>query len=152
VLPDLDHLFGGEGVGTFHNLIVLFAVPLALFMFVFMIERSRDPCSSAYQRFFLAVVVVLTSHLFLDIVSGSTVMLNLSSTAQPISFVSTPLVTTEWGTLVETMDLIWVVIVATVLVGVAAQEVMYENAEGTDLVQSRRTGIPLNLSKPRPQY
>ncbi len=154
-LPDLDHFLPyNNGVGVFHNPIFLFALPVAFLLGAFLLENTVNKSSSKIQRLFLCVTVILLSHFLLDIASGKIVSINLSTSAQTFMLASTPMLTTQWGTLIETKDMVWIFLVMTVVFGNLAQRIMYMNAEAiesTEIIarKKRLNDLHITLSKPK---
>ena len=77
ILPDIDHLIhvsiSGSDISIFHNFNVLLLVPLSLFLMVNMYEAGGN--SSKLRRFFLALTIILSGHLVMDLVAGSTIII-----------------------------------------------------------------------------
>jgi hypothetical protein len=135
VMPDIDHIFSlSQNSGLFHNTLFLGVLPLAMLIFSNLIEASREPDSSAYQRFFICVMVVLLGHLFLDLISGNMVSLSFTSTPLTFSIPSLPLVQIGvLGTLFTTVDLLWLLLFTLVVSGNIALKKVYAISEDYDM-------------------
>lgn len=156
-LPDLDHLLPSYGgVGIFHNLIFLFMLPIAFLLMAFLVENTVNKGSSTFQRLFICVAVVLLVHFLLDITTGKTVSINISTSTQTFTLVSSPLLATDWGVVMETRDVVWILLIMVVAFGNMAQKILYKNAEEAESAEAsvwtrRLDDLPLIISKPRPR-
>ncbi len=70
ILIDLDHFLLSLGYATqccpFHNIFIVFLIPLTLFLISYYLERNSP--SDKFQVFFLLLTVMLTGHLIADMV------------------------------------------------------------------------------------
>jgi len=110
VLPDLDHLLNievsGVPVAYFHNIILLLFFPLILFLLFTMFEVGGY--SSKFTRFFLALLIILTGHLVMDLVAGNTIILQASSELLQFSLPQRDLLSLgSIGTFMTVSDLIF---------------------------------------------
>jgi len=118
MLPDLDHLIiRTEGVGLFHNLLVLGVLPLVLLILVNNKETSQGMHSSRYQRYVIAAGIILIGHLILDAIAGNGFYLGLAASTQfhavPVGLISS----VRYGVLLYTTDLLWATLIILVLSG-----------------------------------
>lgn len=135
VMPDMDHLFSlYQNSRLFHNTLFLGVLPLAMLIFSNLIETSRKADSSAYQRFFIGVTVVLLGHLMLDLIAGNEISLGLTSVPLTFGIPSVPLVESGiFGTLFSTTDLLCVLLFAIVVSGNIVLKKVYAISEGYDV-------------------
>ncbi len=117
VLPDLDHFLNIEASGVpvayFHNIILLLFFPLILFLLFAMFEVGGY--SSKCTRFFLALLIVLTGHLVMDLVAGNVIIFQASPDLIQFSLPQKDLLSLgSIGTFMTVSDLIfgsWLIIV-----------------------------------------
>ena len=110
VLPDIDHLFGieisGVPVAYFHNIILLLFTPIILFLLFTMFEVGGY--SSKYTRFSLALMIILSGHLVMDLVAGNVIILQASPELLQLSLPQKDLLTLgSIGTVMTVSDLIF---------------------------------------------
>ncbi len=69
ILIDLDHFLVPLGYASqyrsFHNVFVVFFLPLTLFLLSYLLERKTQ--SNRFQTFFLLLTVMLTGHVIFDL-------------------------------------------------------------------------------------
>ncbi len=141
MLPDLDHLLPfHNGVGIFHNPVVLGVIPLVLLMVAMMIENANNKDSSKYSRLFISVTVILLGHLMLDLIAGSAISLNVFSENGIFHVDTLPLLTSaNLGVLLDLSDIVWLILGVMVLLGNIAQRQIYANME--DLEEYREIPV-----------
>ena len=110
LLPDLDHFLNievsGVPVAYFHNIILLLFFPLILFLLFTMFEVGGY--SSKCTRFFLALLIILTGHLVMDLVAGNTIILQASPELLQFSLPQKDVLTLgSIGTFMNVSDLIF---------------------------------------------
>ena len=125
-LPDLDHFLPQLGsTGIFHSTLMLGVLPLAFFMAAHMLETHFNEASSKYQRFFIGVIIVLSSHLILDLIAGRSIAYSFAETGI-FSLSSTPLLEIGGlGVIIQSTDLLWLFLGIMVLVGNLTQKKIY---------------------------
>jgi hypothetical protein len=135
VMPDIDHLFSlYQNAGLFHNTLFLGVLPLAVLIFSNLVETNRRMDSSAYQRFFIGVTVVLLGHLMLDLIAGNEISLGLTSAPLTFGIASVPLVQSGvFGTLFSTTDLLCLLLFALVVSGNIVLKKVYAISEGYEV-------------------
>lgn len=72
VLLDADHFFGMSTRGTFHNIFIVFVVPLVAFYIFYLYEDKK---SIKLQTYALTLMVMLAGHVAADMFYGGGVML-----------------------------------------------------------------------------
>lgn len=72
VLVDIDHFLGLSSRGTFHNIFIMFLIPIILFFVAYAYENKE---SIKYQTYSLILLVMLMGHLVSDIMYGGAVKL-----------------------------------------------------------------------------
>ncbi|MCK4757803.1 MAG: hypothetical protein KAS67_05075 [Thermoplasmata archaeon] len=135
VLPDIDHLFplqiSGTEVFIFHNLNFLVLLPLALLLFISMFESFKGGHSSKYQRFALALAIILFGHLVLDIVAGNTIILQFSPEIIEFSLPESQILSLEsFGTILSLSDLLLSFWIFCVIITNFIQTYLYHISEG----------------------
>jgi membrane-bound metal-dependent hydrolase YbcI (DUF457 family) len=89
VLLDVDHFFGLVARGTFHNLFVTVLLPVSLLALSFHYGTEK------HRQISIALLIVLTSHIALDMFSEGAVYLAYPLSAQKMSLAALSLVTQE---------------------------------------------------------
>jgi len=132
ILPDIDHLLPlNQGARLFHNTIFLGALPMLLVVLSNLAETNRGMKSSAYQRFFVCVALILLSHLLLDIIDGNTITLGIFNNPVRITMPLAPLIQSNaLGVLFTTRDAIWMLLIVMVLTGNVILKRIYALYEG----------------------
>ncbi len=130
ILPDIDHFLPWfNGAPLFHNPIFFCVIPLALILAAFMVENSRYNCSSRYQRFFIAVAVVLVGHLMLDLIAGNVIALDIfSGSTFRLEYFSL-LDIGSVGSALDINGIAWLLLGVLALMGNIAQKVMFARTE-----------------------
>ena len=134
VLPDLDHLLNievsGVSVAYFHNIILLLFIPLIMFLLFTMFEAGGY--SSKLTRFFLAILIITTGHLVMDLVAGNVIILQASPELILFSLPQTDILSLgSIGTFMNISDLIfgsWLICVMVTRPLVAKMHSWYEGA------------------------
>ncbi|MCK5334342.1 MAG: metal-dependent hydrolase [Candidatus Aenigmarchaeota archaeon] len=72
ILVDIDHFFGLSARGTFHNVFIVFLVPLVAFITAYFYEKKK---SIKLQTYALLLMVMLLGHVTADTFYGGGVML-----------------------------------------------------------------------------
>ena len=131
-LPDIDHFLPTiQGAGLFHNTLFMGVVPLAVLIFVHLVETNRENDSSVYQRFFIGVTIILLGHLILDLISGNVLTLGLFSGTAIFSVPNTALLEVgHMGVAFSLPDILWIVLCTVVISGNIVMTKVYNLYEG----------------------
>ena len=131
VAPDLDHLIGysqsGMSISIFHNLYLLGFLPILLMFTSFIVENAKGGHSSVYQRFFLALTVILVGHLVLDILAGNVITLHFPLDTATFALEKGVLINSGiYGSLLGTGEVIFGFWLLAIMVAHFAQKRLYD--------------------------
>ena len=99
VLIDIDHFFGLVPSGTFHNMFFTFLIPLAIVVLAFKYGYER------HRQISLAFLIVMVSHVILDMFSEGAVYLLYPFSMQPFSLAAFYITTVEGYYLVSSSSI-----------------------------------------------
>lgn len=143
ILPDIDHFFPtSNGVGLFHNLTVLFTLPLVILLVLFLMRDLSNKNVSGCQRFVISATVVFLGHILLDLNAGGAVSVSLTSNGALLQLSDAAVLqSASLGALLTLRDLTWVMLAVSVLLGNIAQKSIYLHA--SDLRDAEEEDGPL---------
>jgi len=145
VLPDIDHFFPtSNGIGLFHNLTVLFTLPLVILLVLFLIGDLSKKNVSGCQRFVISATVVFLAHILLDLNVGGAVSVSLTSNGALLQLSDAAILqSASLGMLLSLRDLTWVMLAVSVLLGNIAQKSIYLHANELRDAEEEDWRLPL---------
>lgn len=145
VLPDMDHFFPtSNGIGLFHNLTVLFTLPLVILLVLFLIGDLSKKNVSGCQRFVISATVVFLGHILLDLNAGGAVSVSLTSNGALLQLSDAAILqSASLGALLTLRDLTWVMLAVSVLLGNIAQKSIYLHASDLREAEEEDGRLPL---------